>query len=308
VTNHATGLKHPDLSPVLKIRGVGEPDVLVAEAGAVGQGRFLAVGDASIVINAMLRYPGNKAFARAILRYATDDDTWGKRGGRLFLVTNDFEMKGTYGNDSALSDELSEWKRAAQDALETVRREGLPSTAAYLMAVAVGLAVILWVGSRAAKTHRAVPPRFVRSIPIVAQGGVAGHAAVIGAPSTSRVLAMLELKSALEEDLCGLLDLEQAPPHDVLLQKVRSAGLLDEEGLRVLKQLLLRMANVETIVLSRRGSALERIRDREVLATAAMVRNLLQAAHARAKASGAAAGFARAEVARQERAERELPS
>jgi hypothetical protein len=156
----------------------------------------------------------------------------------------------------------------------------LPATAAYVVAVAVGLAVILWVGSRAGKTHKAASPRFVRPIPIVAQGGVAGHAAVIGAPATSRVLAMLELKSALEEDLCRLLDLDQAPPHDILLQKVAAQSLLDAEGLGQLKQLLLRMANVETIVLARRGSPVERVRDREVLAAAKTVKNLLREAEA----------------------------
>src|SRR5438046_1981498 len=90
VTNHATGVRHPELSPVLKVRALGEPDILLAQAGAVGQGRFLALGDASVVINAMLRYPGNKGLARGLLRYATDDDTWGKRGGRVFIAIGDF--------------------------------------------------------------------------------------------------------------------------------------------------------------------------------------------------------------------------
>jgi hypothetical protein len=77
-----------------------------------------------------------------------------------------------------------------------------------------------------------------------------------------------------------MLDLEQAPPHDILLQKVAAHGFLDAEGLRQLKQLLLRMANVETIVLARRGSPVERVRDREVLAAAKTVKNLLRAAEA----------------------------
>ena len=289
VTNHATGVRHPDLSPVLKVRGLNEPDVLLAEAGAVGQGRFLAIGDPSVVINSMLRYPGNKALARALLRYATDDDTWGKRGGRIFIAANDFEQTGTFGDDSALSETLHEWLRSAQDLLEGVRRDGLSATATYILAVVLGLAVVLWVGSRAGRTHRAAPPRFVRPIAIVAQGGVAGHAAVIGAPSTSRVLAMLEMKSALEEDLCGMLDLDQAPPHDVLVQKVREAGLLGADGLHTLKALLLRMAKVETTVLAARGVASKSeagIRDREVIATAKAVKSILLLAHQRANGAG----------------------
>ena len=41
------------------MRGAGgEPEVLLAEAGAVGQGRFLAIGDPSIFINSMLQGDG----------------------------------------------------------------------------------------------------------------------------------------------------------------------------------------------------------------------------------------------------------
>jgi hypothetical protein len=287
VTNHATGVKHAELSPVLKVRAVGESDVLVAQAGAVGQGRFLAVGDPSIVMNSMLRYPGNKAFARAIIRYATDDDTWGKRQGRIFIVSGDFDQKGAFGDDSALSDELNEWKRTIQDVLDTMRREGVPPIVAHILAALVGMAVIVWVAARAGKTHRPVVPRFTRSIPIVAQGGVAGHAAVIGAPSTSRVLAMLELKSALEEDLCALVDLDGMPGADILVQKLRAHGLLPEDELHALRQLLIRMANVETIVISRRAAAMDRIRDREVLETAKATRRILEAARARAQQAGA---------------------
>jgi hypothetical protein len=74
VTNHATGLSHPDLSPVLKIRGANEGDVFIAVAGAVGekppapQSRLLVVGDPSIVLNSMLRYAGKNSFARGRVR------------------------------------------------------------------------------------------------------------------------------------------------------------------------------------------------------------------------------------------------
>ena len=132
VTNHATGLKHPDLSPVLKIKAAdGEPDVLIAVAGAVGQGRLLAVGDPSIVINAMLRYPGNRTFARAIVRYAGDDDVWGKRTGRIFIVNGNFEQKGSYGDESTLATEWGERVRAFEDALAATRSEGVSSSLAY---------------------------------------------------------------------------------------------------------------------------------------------------------------------------------
>jgi hypothetical protein len=297
VTNHATGLRHPDLSPVLRVRGNDEPDVLVAEAGAVGQGRFLAVGDPSILINTMLRYPGNRAFARALVRYVTDDDTWGKRGGRLFILSGDFEQKGSFGDSGGFGDMLSDWKRQALDALEGVRKGGMPPAASYIVSVLLGLAIIVWVGSRAGKTHRASPPRFVRAIPTVAQGGVAGHAAVVGAPSTSRVLAMLEIKSALEEDLCTMLGLEEAPGSDALVDKARAAGLLDGADLRALKSLFATFAAVENMLALRHARGVDRIRDRDVVAAASRVHELLEKARARAEhgAFRGAGGFAAAE-------------
>jgi hypothetical protein len=127
-----------------------------------------------------------------------------------------------------------------------------------------------------------VLPRFVRRIPAVAQGGVAGHAAVIGAPQTTRVLAVLELKSALEEQLTSLLGLGKVPGHQELLSLVAERHLLDAEGLHTLRRLLLRMSNVETmVVFQRSGGMVQSVRDNEVVSIAHGVKQVLDAAHAR---------------------------
>ena len=278
VTNHPTGLGHPDLSPVLKIRGDSEPDVAIAVAGAVGQGRLLAVGDPSIVMNSMLRYAGNKAFARGLVRYAVETDAWGKRGGRLFIAAGAFDQKGAYGGEHNLA---AEWYRDLCDLLEQIRKEGLPSLLAWAAAIALGLALVVWVGSRAGRLHKPIVPRFVRRVPPVAQGGVAGHAAVIGAPQTTRVLAILELKSALEEQLTTLLGLSKVPGHQELLSRIESRRMLDAEGLHTLKRLLLRMSNVETmVVFQRSGGIVQSVRDNEVVSIARSVRQLLDAVRA----------------------------
>ncbi len=279
VTNHATGLSHENLSPVLKVRGQeGEPEVVVAVAGAVGQGRLLAVGDPSIVINAMLRYAGNKAFARGLVRYAVDNDVWGKRGGRLFVLAGGFEQKNGFGGEE---DSLEDMLRSMRDALDTVRREGMPAVLAYAIAIAIGLALVVWVGSRAGRLHKPLSPRFVRRVPAVAQGGVAGHAAVIGAPQTSRVLAVLELKSALEEQLTTMLGASRVPTQQELLSQVAAAHLLDAEGVHTLRQLLLRMSNVETMIVYQRGGGMgQPVRDHEVVSIARTVKRLLESAEA----------------------------
>ena len=285
VTNHPTGLSHPDLSPVLKIRSEGtEADVYVAVAGAVGQGRLLAVGDPSIVMNSMLKYAGNKTFARGLVRYAVDSDAWGKRGGRLFIASGTFEQKGSYGGEQ---NAISSFLRDLKDLLDQIRRDGLPAVLAYGAAIALGLALVVWVGSRAGRLHKPVIPRFVRRTPPVAQGGVAGHAAVIGAPQTTRVLAILELKSALEEQLTTLLGLNKVPGHQELTKQIAERRLLDADGLHALSRLLLRMSNVETMVVYQRsGGMVQSVRDNEVVSMARTMTELLTIAEQRARPQG----------------------
>jgi len=282
VTNHPTGLRHPDLSPVLKIRGSGEPEVTIAVAGAVGQGRLLVVGDPSIVMNSMLRYAGNKAMARGMLRYAVEDDTWGKRGGKVFIASGAFKQKNTFGEDDALSN-LKERLRSVRDAFASIRKDGMPPWMLYGMAVTLGLATIVWVGARGGRVHKPIVPRFVRAIPLVAQGGMAGHAAVVASPGASRVLAMLELKYALEEQLTTLLEHESTPSQDVLLRELEIWGLLDASSRATLRALLARFASIETMLMFGKGESLQRISDAEVLGTGRTVKELLDRAEAASK-------------------------
>ncbi len=283
VTNHGTGLAHPALSRLLVVRSAhtdapDEPDVMLALAGAVGQGRLIAVGDASIAINSMLRFPGNRTFCTSLVRYATEDDAWGARNGKLYILANDFEMTGGFGDDSRLGGATNQARRALLEALETLRRDGMPPLVAYLVAVALGLALVVWTSTRAGKTHRAVLPRYVRPIALAAQGGVAGRAAVVGAPGASRVLAVLELKSALEEELAARLGLDRVPAHDELVARAQADKLLDEESARELSRLLASLTQIETMLAMRKRPVLERLRDADVFAIAARVRRLLASA------------------------------
>ena len=277
VTNHATGLEQPALSPILVVHGEGEDDVLLALAGVVGQGRLLAVGDASVVINSMLRYPGNRTLALALVRYALEEQPAGKHTGKLYVLANDFEMTGSFGDESPIAAAAGEIRRALSDSLEALRHEGMSPVPTYVMALLVGIGVLVWTGLRAGKTHMHTSPRFARAVPVVAQGGIAGHAAVLGAPGTSRVLAILELKSALEEELATRLGLDRAPPADQLVARLRAARLLDESGARALSRLLAALARVEAGLTRRAGGpGLRRDRpsDADVLTMAAELRDV----------------------------------
>lgn len=274
VTNHPTGLEHPSLSPLLAIRRRGEPDLVVAVAGQVGErGRLLAVGDPSIVINLMLRYPGNREFGSALARYLVDDDTWGKRGGKVYVVANDFRERGTFGNESSMAKLVTKGLRDLAALLAETRQQGLGEAGAIGIGVLTVLGALAWLASAAARAYHRHPPRFARAVPLVAQGGVAGRAAVLAAPTTHRALAVLELKSALEEAMASRLGLETPASATALLDRARDRAALDESRWKALKKLLLMMSMVETSVAAGRPI---KIRERDVQSAANVVRDLLQ--------------------------------
>lgn len=275
VTDHGTGVEHPGLSPLLVVHGDGEPDVLLAVAGAVGQGRLLVVGDSSVAINEMLRYPGNRELALGILRYCLEDDAWGRRGGKVYILSNGFATTGAFGSDSRMGGAVAQAGRAVADALSTLRRDGMSPAGAYALAVVLGLAVVTWTGRRAGKTHRVTIPRFVRPTPVAEQGGIAGHAAEAGARGASRVQALLELKSAVEEDLATRLGLPRAPAPDALAAKARSAGLLGSEDAEDLARLLATLAKIDAGTPAHRRSPAERMPYSEIAALADRARRLL---------------------------------
>jgi hypothetical protein len=251
VTNHATAIKHDNLTPVLKVRSSSGGEALVAVAGAVDKGRFFVVSDASIVINTMLRYPGNRDFARALFRYLVEDDVWGARGGKIYVVSEDFEQKGAFGSDQS---SFREFLRHADDLLHTMRRDGMPTWLTYSLSIVLGLGILVWVALRAGRVHKASTPRFVRPIPMVAQGGSLGHVALLAASSTPRILGAMEVKRCLEECISDLLSspgAEGVPNHDAMLAEVKRRKLLDESNYASLRGLLYDLACTETMFMSK---------------------------------------------------------
>ncbi len=251
VTNHAVGLKHRELSPVLKVRAASGGETTLALAGMVGKGRLLAVGDSSTIINRMMAFSGNRAFARGVLKYAGDDDSWGLRRGRVYFVYEDFDETGTFGDEPGFLSRLRWVFQALRDLAVRIRSYGLPPELALVTAFLFGFLMILWVGRIAGKTHRPELPKFTRPVPLFAQGGVLGHRALLFAPRTPRSLAMLELKSAIEEEFARLLALPDIPGHEELLVRIRDEQLLDGERLSKLRSLLLLLSEIETMMLSK---------------------------------------------------------
>jgi hypothetical protein len=203
VTNHPSALTNPNLTPILTIPALGEPDATLAVTGVIaGRGRLFAMADPSVLVNLMLRYPGNRALAQGLIEYLVEDDTWGSRGGALYILSNRLDQGGHFGRSEGLRGQLSQAASSAAEALTTVHQEGLPPPAALALAAIVSIAALGWSSLHAMRRYRPSQPRHALPTPLLAQGGVPGRAAVLSAPSTDRALVLAELDTLLREELC----------------------------------------------------------------------------------------------------------
>jgi hypothetical protein len=285
VTNHATGLRHREMGPVLKVRAIDEPDVMLALAGELrgaSLGKLFAMGDPSALINEMLRYPGNRAFAMGLIHYLVPDAGVDMRGGapqgRLIVLTNDFTETGVA--EGGLGDVVNEIDARINGAVREFRRlfqGGFSGLAGVVAAALVALGVGLWTTSVASRSYQRRVPSFARPVGALAQGGTAGRAAVLSASTTPTGLVVLELKSALEEGLAHELGAPTNLAPTELLAEIARRGVLDATRQKTLKDVLLEMANVETMVTAGQPRVVGKS---DAMRLAAIVFDLLQAARA----------------------------
>lgn len=272
VLNHPTALIHPNLSPVLRVRAIGEPEAIVAVAGQVGEGRLFAMSDPSALIDAMLRYPGNRAFATGLVRYLVEPADRPGGPGRLYIVANDFTQEGGFGGEETIADALEGQIESMLSALADARRDGLPPWLLAILAAGLSLATAAWVWRTSARPYASPLPRYARPVPLVARGGVAGRFAMLAAPSSPRSLAVLELKSALYEAVAEHLPPGAAPSADRVLGAVR-----DRAGSALaapLRDVLTAMNRVEAAVVAGRKP---RVGAAELRRTTAIVQRALEA-------------------------------
>lgn len=257
VLNHPTALIHPDLSPVLKVRLSGsEGEAIVAVAGQVEKGRLFAMSDPSVLINSMLRYPGNRAFAVGLVKYLANDND--RAQGRLFVVTNSFKQEGSVGGDRTMLQDVENALRSFGDSLADIRKQGFPS---WLLAVLAAGAVALlgiWVGRASGKPYKSPLPRYARATPLVSRGGVAGRFAMLAAPSSPKGLVLLELKSALFDAVAERFGLDPSPSADAVLRAVRSSGRVSASMQQSLEGVVSRMQRAEAGMVTGAGGKVRR--------------------------------------------------
>jgi hypothetical protein len=290
VANHPVGLRQPKdpLTPVLKIRSIDEPDVMLALAGNfkdAPRGKLFAMGDPSVLINEMLRYPGNRAFAVGLLHWLAEGDGGQSRGGRVIIIANRFSELGQFAGMDAFKGEVENRLKEAEQELRRLFRGGLSGVVGMSIAALVAFGIGVWTTTVASRIYRRRLPSFTRPVPLVAQGGAAGRAAMLIAPSTPRALAVIELKNALEEGIAHALGFGTGATSSVLLEEVKRKGALDERRQRALKDALLEMANVETSVIARQPLDIKR---QDLIRLSRLVGDLLAAVRERTSGERAA--------------------
>lgn len=248
--NHPTGLANLQLTRVLEIRSLKGPAVtvaLTAVSKSDQKGRLLVMSDPSAFINLMIRYPGNLAFARAMIHYLTeDDDRSGK--GLLYIVANRFDQTGRFSrNKGPLAD--------AVDGIDHLVRElknGLPPPLLLFLTVVLALAIARWIARHAWRRPSLTMPRALRRQPLESQAGWPGRAAVLVAPTTQSTLLLLELRDAFRARLAQLISSDAGASSEALIARVEAKGLLPAELLRSLKELFAEVDAAERAFAARR--------------------------------------------------------
>lgn len=253
ITNHPMGLEHPDLTPVLSIPTVDEPPVTLAVTGIIAdRGRLFAMGDPSVVINLMLRFPGNRAFASGLLDYLVEDDSWGERGGHVHLVVNEFEQHRAHGGPAGLWRDLGGRVDQLRETLDRTQRLGLHGSAAHLLGLLAALGAAAWALSATTRPFRRSLPGYARLPSPIAQGGAAGRVALLAAPSTHRALTLLELGSALQERLGLALGLTPPLSWTEILHEIDRQKLLRQPSSERLRRLVEEIRSLEASVAASR--------------------------------------------------------
>ncbi|MGZ3419435.1 MAG: DUF4350 domain-containing protein [Polyangiales bacterium] len=234
VLNHPTTVRHPELSTLLRIPRVGGdagPDV--ALAGQVGDGRLVAIGDPSIFINSMMRFPGNRAIAKNLVVYLLDGAGERRREARLTITFGKFREKGTLGG--GLRGTFRDRFRGLLCALDGVRRGGFAGGAARIVALGIVVAAAIWVAIRAATRTRIPRPRYAASDPEAEHLGRALEDPRLAPlffgdkakPSAAGVQLLME---ATDSAIAGRDDLRDLPRDRAVSTLATEAGLSAQES------------------------------------------------------------------------------
>jgi hypothetical protein len=224
VTNHPRALHHAALDAIF---GFDEQPGALVLAGAVGRGRLVAIGDSSVLINNMLEFSGNRAFARNLVRYLA-------QGGRLWIAAAGSELVGTYGDASA-ADPLADLR----EGLARLSQVRLP--AAAVQASAAAMALLLLFVAASALPRRSSLLRAVSLPTTETLSGFAGRVRFFAREGSDLRAPLLAFKLELERELTDLLRVP-SPPSPLQIEAALSTAGHPEPLVRSVRALLLELS------------------------------------------------------------------
>lgn len=234
VTNEPVMVRHPRLSPVFALGP--DPDQGVILAGQVGRGRLVISGDPSVLLNSMLRFPGNRQFAANLLKYLAADGN-----ARVHVVYGRFSSKGVYPGVHSRS--RSPLKMFSKNLDETLQRAGSIVAEPSVLRLFGVLAVLLSTMLMAAKMWGTKPSdRFGPTAPGGAMVGVAAKVALFGREKANLLYPTLILRRLFERGLLRALGLK--PPTDIISVVGRAEKRLSEEGIADVRAVLLELDSI----------------------------------------------------------------
>lgn len=209
VTNHPRVLYHPTLSPVFELSGDLGAVVL---SGAVGGGRLVAVSDASVLINNMLEFEGNRQFARDLVRFIRG------RGPNAKLLIADSATHWEIGTRT-FEQPLAQLSAA----LERLSHPQLPPLAIVVLSAALA-GLLLSVAATSLPRRSAYGRRaYLQGSETVA--GMAGRVSHYGSGERSLLSPLLTLKAELEHQAADVLRSTVQLNRSELTQGLVSAGV-----------------------------------------------------------------------------------
>lgn len=207
VTNHPQVLHHDTLQPVFSLDAQHSAVVL---SGGVGSGRLVALGDPSMLINNMLEFHGNQAFAANLVRYLAPH-------GRLWIATPNTEWVGHYGHVGS-GDPLA-LLRVGLQRLSQVR---LPPAAVRLTTLV--LAGLLLFAAATALPRRSSYARAVALPVLETIAGFAGRVRFFARSKHNLNAPVLTYKLEFERRLLEALALPQWPALNELEPLLQARG------------------------------------------------------------------------------------
>lgn len=203
ITNLPVALSHPRLRPVFDFAGSGQGMLLV---GQIHAGKLVVGGDPSILINTMMRFPGNRQFARNLLAFLG-----GRPGGRVTMVWGDVRVRGQWQGRTRARTRRREAVNTLNTAFRSLSDALSPAAVLRPFAALLALAVACVVG--ALTWGRRPSERYGPRGPVGATAGVTERVAIFSAPRANLLLPALVARTLLEGALLRAVGLK--PPTDV---------------------------------------------------------------------------------------------